>query len=111
MKPAAEASCSGRVEYTKVLTAEVVNTSPAAKKPTIYSRQLNFPLMARSFLTATWYISCEFDPITIVTPTIQHSMYAIVHHAKLGNVDLISETMDAIREINQASYSASSAQS
>lgn len=50
MKPAAEASCSGRVEYTKVLTAEVVNTSPAAKKPTIYFCQLGFPLIAKSFL-------------------------------------------------------------
>ena len=35
IKPAAEASCSPRGEYTKVLTADVVKTSPAARKPTI----------------------------------------------------------------------------
>jgi hypothetical protein len=36
MNPAAAASSSPLGEYTRVLTADVVKTSPAAKNPTIY---------------------------------------------------------------------------
>ena len=38
MKPAAAASFAPLAEYTRELTAEVVKTRPAPRKPTIYRR-------------------------------------------------------------------------
>lgn len=82
MKPAAAASFEPLEEYMRELTAEVVNTKPAARKPVILKKISNCSLDGhRSSHTATLYVRSESAATVTVTPMMQKNKYTSAHQA------------------------------
>lgn len=69
-------------------TEDVVNTSPAARKPTI----------------ATWYVNTESVATVIKTRRMQPNMYTSDHQAKLGYSSPRSAMIELTKAINQPHY-------
>jgi hypothetical protein len=82
MKPAAAASIEPSGEYTNELTEDVVNTSPAPRKPTIYRPSVLVVTQETCLrvLTATWYVYSASAATVIVTPTMAKNMKTNDHH-------------------------------
>jgi len=82
MKPAAAASFAPLEEYMRELTAEVVNTKPAARKPVILTRSATRSLDRHGLLhTATLYVRSASVATVTVTPMMQKNMYTSAHQA------------------------------
>ena len=104
MKPAAEASFAPSDEYTKMLIRDGAYVKPTARKPTICHEVSTFSASKIILpLTATWYVCVESEPTTMKTPTMTQNVYAITHHAKLGNVPLTAAMRDETKVMSQAS--------